>query len=89
MSKDSTELVKHCDKCQKFARVTNNPPEKVSSISSPWSFVKWGPDLIEPMSLGKGSRKFLIVAVDYFTKWAEAEALATITTENKMSFLWK
>jgi hypothetical protein len=30
-----------------------------------------------------------LVAVDYFTKWAEAEALATITTENVIKFLWK
>jgi hypothetical protein len=35
------------------------------------------------------ARKFLVVAVDYFTKWAEAEALAAITTTNITSFLWK
>jgi hypothetical protein len=28
------------------------------------------------MPVGKGSRKFLVVVVDYFTKWAEAEELA-------------
>jgi hypothetical protein len=37
----------------------------------------------------KGNRKFVVVAVDYFTKWAEVEALATITTENVIKFLWK
>jgi hypothetical protein len=41
------------------------------------------------MPVGKGSWKFLVVAVDYFAKWAEAEALATITTTNNTSFLWK
>jgi len=41
------------------------------------------------MPVGKGGRKFLVVAVDYFTKWAEAEALAAITTTNITSFLWK
>jgi hypothetical protein len=30
-----------------------------------------------------------VVAVDYFTKWAEAEALAKITAENVRNFLWK
>jgi transposase InsO family protein len=33
--------------------------------------------------------KFAIVAVDYFTKWAEAEALTSITTQNVTWFLWK
>jgi hypothetical protein len=40
------------------------------------------------MSPRKGSLKFLVVVVDYFTKWAEAESLATITTENITNFLW-
>jgi transposase InsO family protein len=40
------------------------------------------------MPPGKGRRKFLLVAVDYFTKWAEAEAFATITTANVIKFLW-
>ncbi|XP_073031230.1 uncharacterized protein [Primulina eburnea] len=34
-------------------------------------------------------RKFLIVAVDYFTKWVEAEALAKISEKEVISFLWK
>jgi hypothetical protein len=28
------------------------------------------------MPPGKGNQKFVVVVVDYFTKWAEAEALA-------------
>nr|KYP36711.1 Pol polyprotein [Cajanus cajan] len=33
--------------------------------------------------------KFLIVAVDYFSKWIEAEPVATISAEKVRSFLWK
>jgi transposase InsO family protein len=29
------------------------------------------------------------VAVDYFTKWVEAEPLATITTKKAINFIWK
>jgi hypothetical protein len=82
MNKDSVKLVRKCDKCQRFARVMKQPPEKLSPITSPWPFAKWGVDIVGPMPPGKGGRKFLLVAVDYFTKWAEAEALATITTAN-------
>lgn len=89
MSKDLAELVRHCDQCQRFARVKKNAPEKLSCISSPWPFAKWGVDIVEPIPSGKGSRKFLVVAVDNFTKWAEEEAFVTITTENVTNFLWK
>ena len=33
--------------------------------------------------------KFLIVGIDYFTKWVEAKALATITEKNVRSFVWR
>ena len=33
--------------------------------------------------------KFLVVGIDYFTKWVEAEALATITEKNIRSFVWR
>jgi len=89
ISRDSALLVKHCDKCQRFSRIMKTSPEKLTPLTSPWPFTKWGVDIVGPMPVGKGSQKFLVVAVDYFTKWAEAEALATITTTNITSFLWK
>ena len=33
--------------------------------------------------------KFLLVAIDYFTKWVEVEALSTITEAKIQSFVWK
>ena len=33
--------------------------------------------------------KFLIVGINNFTKWVEAEALATITEKNVRSFIWR
>ena len=33
--------------------------------------------------------KFLVVGIDYFTKWVKAKALATITGKNIRNFFWK
>ena len=41
MQKDSMELVQKCDKCQRFAHVTKQPPEPLSLVISPWPFAKW------------------------------------------------
>ena len=41
------------------------------------------------MPQGKGQVKFLLVTIDYFTKWVEAEALATITEARIQGFTWK
>ena len=46
-------------------------------------------DILGPFTLGKGQVKFLIVAIDYFTKWIEAKPLATITAQQVQQFVWK
>ena len=33
--------------------------------------------------------KFLVLGIDYFTKWMEAEALANITEKNIRNFIWR
>ena len=33
--------------------------------------------------------KFLVAGINYFTKWVKAEALATITEKNILSFVWR
>ena len=33
--------------------------------------------------------KFLVVGIDYFTKWVEAKPLANITQQNAKNFVWK
>jgi hypothetical protein len=35
MNKDSSEIVKHYDKCQRFDKITTNPTEELSPVSSP------------------------------------------------------
>lgn len=59
MGKDSAELVRSCDKCQRFARIMKNPPENLSFNYSPWPFAKWGVDIVGPMPPGKGIKSFL------------------------------
>ncbi|KAK0587253.1 hypothetical protein LWI29_019922 [Acer saccharum] len=49
----------------------------------------WGIDLIGPMPTATGGAKHAIVAVDYFTKWVEAEPLVHITEANTISFVKK
>ena len=47
-----------------------------------------GVDLIGPLPMRKGQVRYAIIAVDYFTKWAEAEPFATITKRKIADFIW-
>lgn len=46
-------------------------------------------DIVGPFPAGRAQKKFILVAVDYFMKWVEAEALTTITTRQVLNFFWK
>nr|GEU59800.1 hypothetical protein [Tanacetum cinerariifolium] len=47
-----------------------------------------GIDIAGPFLEGPGKVKFLIVAIDYFTKWIEAKPVATITGNQIKKILW-
>jgi len=49
---------------------------------APWPLTQWGLDIMGPFPRTIRQLKFLVVDIDYFTKWVEAEALATITEKN-------
>ena len=89
MQKDAVEFVKKCDKCQRFGNVQHIPGELLVSISSPWPFSTYGIDIVGPLPLGKRQVKFLLVTIDYFTKWVEAKPLAVITKDKIQTFVWK
>ena len=61
----------------------------MTPISSPWPFAQWEIDIMGPFPLRKKQLRFLIVAINYFIKWVEAEPIATITEAKITSFVWK
>ena len=58
-------------------------------MMAPWPFTQWGLDIMSSFPTAIRQLKFLVVDIDYFTKWVEAEALATITKKNVRSFVWR
>ena len=87
MQVDAVEIVKRCDKCQRYGNVQQLPAKRLTTIASPWPFAQWGIDIVGPLPKGKGQVRFLLIAIDYFTKWVKAEALATITEARTRSFV--
>ena len=89
MLRDATELVRKCKVYQEHAKISHLLSEPLMSVTNPWPFQQWGLDILGPLPIGKGQCKFIIVAVDYFTKWVEAEPLATIIEQKIRNFVWR
>ncbi|GAU33948.1 hypothetical protein TSUD_148680 [Trifolium subterraneum] len=86
---DANRHVRRCDQCQSHADLHHAPGEPLQSVMYPWPFYMWGVDILGPFTTSQGQAKFLLVAVDYFTKWIEAEPVATISSQRVKKFYWK
>ncbi|KAL0297942.1 UNVERIFIED_CONTAM: hypothetical protein Sangu_2461900 [Sesamum angustifolium] len=88
MKQDAHYLVNKCVKCQKHATLVHQLTEHLSIMLSPCPFSQWGMNIVGPFPLATGQRKFLLVVIDYLTKWVEAEHLAHISKGEVMKFVW-
>ncbi|RVW52958.1 hypothetical protein CK203_072665 [Vitis vinifera] len=52
----------------------------------PWPFAQWGMDIVGPLPAAPAQKKFLLVVTDYFSKWVEAEAYASIKEKDVTKF---
>ena len=89
MQKNSQDYVKKCDQCQRYASNIHQSEGLLNPLSSPWPFAQWGLDIIGPFPRAIGNRMYLLVAIDYFTKWVEAEPLANIRDQDVKWFVWQ
>lgn len=48
-----------------------------------------GVDIVGPLPIAAGNLRFAAIALEYFTKWIEAKALAKITSGTLISFVWQ
>ncbi|XP_050217456.1 uncharacterized protein LOC126668296 [Mercurialis annua] len=87
--RQAEEIVKKCENCQRHQNIRHAPTTEQCPITSPWPFATWGIDILGPFTPTTGQKKFLIVAVDHFTKWIEVEAVSTITEARIQDFFWR
>ena len=52
-------------------------------------FTQWGLDIMGPFLTALRQLKFLVVGIDYFTKWVKAKPLSTITEKSIYNLLWR
>nr|GEZ73282.1 reverse transcriptase domain-containing protein [Tanacetum cinerariifolium] len=84
--KDAFELVKHCDSCQRQRKVSQRDEMPQNFIQVCEIFDVWGIDFMGPFLSSKGN-KYILVAVDYLSKWVEAKALPTNYARVVVKFL--
>ncbi|GKE71622.1 reverse transcriptase domain-containing protein [Tanacetum coccineum] len=84
--KDAYELIKSCDACQRQGNISYRDEMPQNAIQVCEIFDIWGIDFMGPFPSSRGN-KYILVAVDYLSKWVEAKALPTNDARVVVKFL--
>jgi hypothetical protein len=86
MFEDIRSYVQSCDSCQRRGKSKDQQLLNPISIQSP--FHQIGIDFVGPLPRTINGNRYIIVAMDYFTKWPEAKPLPRATAEETSNFIY-
>ncbi|KAL2641652.1 hypothetical protein R1flu_009239 [Riccia fluitans] len=91
MYKDAYAYIKKCDGCQRVDKPTATTHWPFNPILPLAPFEKWEIDFVGPIqpTTKKTRRRYILIAIDYATKWVEAEATKKDDTVTIAAFLHK
>ena len=88
MLKDCIEFAKSCQECQLHGGIQHVPASELHTIMKPWTFRGWALDVIgEIKPASTKQQRYVLVGIDYFTKWVEAVALTNVDQEVVIEFV--
>ncbi|GKA02386.1 reverse transcriptase domain-containing protein [Tanacetum coccineum] len=84
--KDSNEYVRRCDACQRSGNISSRNEMPQNNIQVCKVFDVWGLDFMGPFPQSR-CNKYILVTVDYVSKWVKAQALPTNDARVVVKFL--
>src|SRR6266498_1985421 len=87
MAKDVKQYIAACYQCQ-----MKKPMQKINElhpISLSRLFNRWGVDVVGPLLITPKGNRYIIVAVEYLSKWQEAKAVSEANALSISNFLYQ
>lgn len=81
------EYIRTCENCQKRGKPNRNEEFIPIKIGQP--FHRIGIDIKGPLPVTKNGNKYIIVAMDYLTKWPEARAITNMRADTVAKFIYE
>jgi hypothetical protein len=88
MKSDIERFVASCDHCQKRKKKKESP-EISSAKIVPKPFYHIGIDVVGPLPITLTGKRYIVVAIDFFTKWVEARAVAEASAHEITQFIYE
>lgn len=89
LEQDAAHLIATYLSYQRHQQLSRHSTEFLKVVIASCPFNHWGLYIVIPFLARSNQKKFLIVAMDYFSNYIKAEPLARITEEEVLKFFWK
>lgn len=86
--KDCILAVRMCHECQIYQRKMHAPPANLHPIITVGPFSKWGIDYMTFKPCSVVGHGYIIVSMDYFTKWAESMPIYSVESKTMAQFIF-
>ena len=86
--KDAHQFVLKCDRCQRVGNLTRKDEMPLNVMLEVEVFDVWGIDFMGPF-VSSCNNQYILLAVDYVSKWVEVKALPTNDAKVVLNFLHK
>lgn len=83
------EWVVGCDTCQWAGKPLKRDFMLLNPSHAQELFERWGLDFIRPLKVSKTRCRYIVVAMEYHTKWVEARALPDNSTVSIARFIYE
>src|SRR6266542_93929 len=87
MKNDVKSYIQTCDQCQRCGKITDE--NELHSIKIKELFYQWGIDIVRPLIETSRENKYIVVAINYFTKYPEARALTNANAKSVANFIYE
>src|SRR6266542_1738497 len=87
MRNDIKEYAKTCFQCQQRGLMRQNNQKYTIQLTD--IFERWGIDIIGSLSITREGNRYIVVVMDYFTRWSEARAIKAVNVKIVATFIYK
>ncbi len=87
MTSDIKEYVKSCYECQRWGRPKENNRKHTIVLMD--IFERWEIDIVRPLPQTEDGYRYIVVAIDYFLRWSEAQSLIYANIRQVAKFIYE
>jgi hypothetical protein len=84
---EAEDLVRKCNRCQRYAHQIHQPASALKTILLTWPFAVWDLGMVGAFKPARGKMTHILVMVDKFTKWIEVKPIRKCDSHIAVKFL--